>query len=318
MLPTASSNTIATASPVLSREMPNRLTIAIGIATRGRPAILRETLADLAAQTYPPQGVLVAYCEPEDIGELPAQFPAVEFIRGTLGSCAQRNHLLRAAGTRWDLILFMDDDFYLHREYLERIEKVFRSRPEVQGVTGRVVADGAVGPGFTTEYGRARIAAIGAVPALADRAPIPVFNTYGCNMAFRLRTIVEHGVRFDENLPAYAWYEDIDFSRRLMPYGTLVEVPGAQGVHLGVKVGRTSGKRLGYSQVANPIYLARKGSYTWTRASGSIVKRLASNLLHSIAPEPYLDRRGRALGNFLALRELLSGRLRPDRILEMH
>ena len=296
---------------------PERLSIAIGIATRGRPAILHETLVDLSRQAHRPEKILVAYCEPSDIGDAPAQFPEVSFIQGSSGSCAQRNHLLHAAGTSWDLIFFMDDDFYLHRDYLRRMEEVFLRFPKVQGATGKVVADGAVGPGLTVAQALATIQEIPSVPTLDEQAPTPVFNTYGCNMIFRLGTIQQHGTRFDENLPAYAWFEDIDFSRRLLPYGTLVEVAGAQGVHLGVKVGRTSGKRLGYSQVANPIYLAQKGTMSWWRAINSIGRRVLSNLLRSIAPEPYLDRRGRMRGNLLAFRELFSGRLRPDRILSM-
>ena len=294
------------------------LTIAIGIATRGRPGILKETLADLAGQSRPPAGILVAYSEPVDIGDAPEQFPEVRFLQGMTGSCVQRNALLEAAGNHYDLILFMDDDFYLHRDYLLRMEEVFRTRADVQGATGKVIADGAVGPGFTVEYARSRIRAIGHVPHAGEQSPPTVFNTYGCNMAFRLATIERERLRFDENLPAYGWYEDIDFSRRFLPFGSLVEVAGAQGVHLGVKVGRTSGKRLGYSQVANPIYLARKGSYTWLRATGSIARRLLSNAVHSILPESYLDRRGRMRGNLLALWELAAGRLRPDRILNMH
>ncbi len=298
-------------------EQASGLTVAIGIATRGRPAILKETLADLAGQIRPPEGVLVAYSEPVDIGDAPELFPTVRFIQGTTGSCVQRNHLLEAAGSDYDLILFMDDDFYLHRDYLLRMEEVFRTRPDVQGATGKVIADGAVGPGLTVAHARAMIGAIHHVPHAGERSPTAVFNTYGCNMAFRLATIKRHGLRFDENLPAYGWYEDIDFSRRFLPFGRLVEVAGAQGVHLGVKVGRTSGKRLGYSQVANPIYLARKGSYTWSRAAGSIARRLLSNSVRSIFPESYLDRRGRMRGNLLALWELASGRLRPDRILHI-
>ncbi len=294
------------------------LSIAIGIATRGRPAILCQTLADLTEQRYPAAAILIAYCEPSDIGDAPALFPHVRFFQAVSGSCAQRNHLLREAGTRWDLIFFMDDDFYLHPDYLLQMEEVFRRFPEVQGATGKVVADGAVGPGLTVEHARKTIRAIAAVPPVGERVPRDAWNTYGCNMIFRLSTVHGHGLRFDENLPAYAWYEDIDFSRSFLPYGTLVEVGGAQGVHLGVKVGRTSGKRLGYSQVANPIYLAQKGTFTWPAAMRSISRRLLSNILHSIAPESYIDRRGRMQGNFLALWELMAGRLRPDRILRMH
>ncbi len=294
------------------------LSVAIGIATRGRPDTLKETLADLALQTRPAEGIYVAYFDSRDVGDAPLLFPQVHFLQGSGGSCAQRNHLLDAAGDRYGMIFFMDDDFYLHRDYLLRMEQTFLSDPLILGATGEVIADGAVGPGLTTDYARERLNQIGAVPSLAQRKPKPAFNTYGCNMAFRVSALREYGIRFDEDLPIYAWFEDVDFSRRLLPHGKLVLVPGAQGVHLGIKQGRTSGKRLGYSQVANPIYMARKGTLPWVDAIKGICRHTSKNLLLSLRPEPYVDRRGRVQGNLLALWELLLGRMRPDRILQLH
>jgi hypothetical protein len=94
-----------------------------------------------------------------------------------------------------------------------------------------------------------------------------------------------------------------------------VQVATARGVHLGAKSGRTSGKRLGYSQVMNPVYLARKGTYPWKRALRSISRHLAINLVRSVRPEAWVDRRGRLLGNGLALIDLCRGRIVPERIL---
>jgi len=315
-MPTLGGATIATRNSL--PDQAATLSIAIGIATRGRSDTLKETLADLALQTRPADGVYVAYFDLQDIGDAPSLFPQVHFLQGSGGSCAQRNHLLDAAGDHHSLIFFMDDDFYLHRDYLLRMEQTFLSDPLILGATGEVIADGAVGPGLSSDYAREKLRQIGTVPTLAQCKPQPAFNTYGCNMGFRVSALREHGIRFDEDLPIYAWFEDVDFSRRLLPYGKLVLVPGAQGVHLGIKLGRTSGKRLGYSQVANPIYMARKGTLPWLSAASGIVRHVSKNLLLSLRPEPYVDRRGRVQGNLLALRELLQGRMRPDRILQLH
>jgi hypothetical protein len=46
-------------------------------------------------------------------------------------------------------------------------------------------------------------------------------------------------------------------------------------VHLGSKGGRVNGRRLGYSQVANMIYLIRKG----TMPAGYGLKRMVCNIL---------------------------------------
>ena len=299
---------------------PDSLRLVVAIATRGRPGVLQETLADLALQQRLPDAILVGYLEPSDIGDAPALFPAVQFLQaapGAGGSCAQRNNLLAHAGDRFDLIFFMDDDFYLHRAYLLRLEQAFAADSHVLGATGKVLADGAKGPGLAGAAARAQLAAIAHAPTLAEAPVVPAFNTYGCNMGFRVEALRAHDIRFDEHLPAYGWYEDMDFSRRLLPYGALVQVPGAFGVHLGVKSGRTSGKRFGYSQVANCVYLARKGTYPWDHARLSILRNFAANLTHSLRPESYVDRRGRLRGNLLAFWEVLRGTMRPDRILEL-
>lgn len=298
----------ATAPPLTSV-----LRLAVGIATSGRAAVLGSTLDYLARQTFQPSEVYIIYSVESDIGDLPHRFPSYKFYTGSGGSCAKRNRVIDLAGDA-DLVLFMDDDFFLHSEHLAVTEKAFQRDPELVASTGLVLADGAKGPGLSVEEAGQ---ALKRGQVREDATPVPAFNTYGCNMTFRLRSVREHGIRFDEQLPAYAWYEDIDFSRRLARFGAMKQLPAAAGVHLGAKVGRVSGVRLGYSQVANPVYLSRKGTYPWSHALRSIGRNTLANLAHSPAPESYIDRRGRLRGNLLAFGDLLCGRLRPDRILHM-
>ena len=59
------------------------------------------------------------------------------------------------------------------------------------------------------------------------------------------------------------------------------------------RAGARSGKRLGYSQVVNPVYLTRKGTMKSGMAADLIVRNVVSNLLRSLKPEPWIDRRGR-------------------------
>jgi GT2 family glycosyltransferase len=181
--------------------------------------------------------------------------------------------------------------------------------------TGTVIADGAKGPGISVEQGRAILAA-DTLPS-DPLAVAPHFNGYGCNMAFRMAPIRQHALRFDEALPAYAWYEDIDFSRRLLPHGSILRLAGARGVHLGAKIGRQPGRRLGYSQVVNSVYLARKGSYPWSHALRSIGRHLLANAVKSLRPEPEVDRWGRFQGNLRGLWHVLTGQAHPGRIVEM-
>jgi polysaccharide biosynthesis transport protein len=132
-------------------------------------------------------------------------------------------------------------------------------------------------------------------------------------MAFRLAS-AQPGVRFDEALPQYGWLEDVDFSRRLVRYGRIIKLPDARGVHLGSKTGRAPGIRLGYSQIANPLYLVRKGTLTPRRAAQQMGRNFVMNLLRSVRPEPYIDRRGRLRGNTLAIVDALRGKADPRNI----
>jgi hypothetical protein len=136
-------------------------------------------------------------------------------------------------------------------------------------------------------------------------------------MVVRVAAAATDAVRFDENLPLYGWLEDVDFSRRLAHHGAVVRAGALRGVHLGVKRGRQSGLRLGYSQIANPLYLIAKRSMRGDRALALMLRNLAMNLARSLSPEPYVDRRGRLAGNVAALRDLLGLRLHPENVLKL-
>jgi hypothetical protein len=101
---------------------------------------------------------------------------------------------------------------------------------------------------------------------------------------------------------------------RRSAYGLIVRLTDA----IGVKLGRGSGVRLGYSQVANPLYIhAKRVGYPLRLALKLMGKNLVMNALRALLPEPHVDRRGRLRGNVTALKDLLTGKLDPERILEL-
>ena len=109
-------------------------------------------------------------------------------------------------------------------------------------------------------------------------------------MIVRTAPVLAHGLRFDDNLPLYGWLEDIDFARSIAPYGRVVKSMLLRGVHLGVKRGRTSGVKLGYSQIANPLYMLRKGTFAalmlsdkWVEMSHATAHGLSFRSLGSTA-----------------------------------
>jgi GT2 family glycosyltransferase len=287
--------------------------VFVGIATSGRDAVLSQTLRSVASQTHLPEAVFVCKPRGEDEAEISYTSLRIVNLLSPKGSCAQRNAILDVLGDEEGVLLIMDDDFVLHPHYLHVVSALVSSRPDIALINGRLLADGISGPGLTVSQAESFIEAYrGGQPFELKVTDIP--TAYGCNMAINLKLV--GGLRFDELLPLYGWQEDVDFSVRLKRAGRIVGINAPAGVHLGIKTGRTSGLRFGYSQIINPIYLLRKGTMRLPKAMWLIGKNLSMNILRSAWPEPYLDRRGRLKGNALALVDVIRGRGRPDRISE--
>lgn len=285
--------------------------IHVVIATIGRPALVRKTVDLLADQTRPADSVVIASVSPDDVAGVEEARGNVKVLYSAKGLCCQRNRALEELADTADYIVFFDDDFVPAPDYLANVEALFEQNPDIVGLTGELRGDGVRHGGYTIEQAQALLAQPDPNPsAMRHRHEL-----YGCNMAIRASAI--EGMRFDENLPLYGWQEDIDFTNRLGRKGRQVSTGAITGVHLGVTGGRTSGKRLGYSQVANIVYLKRKGTMRPDFGNRLMINNVVANALRSFKPEPLVDRRGRFMGNMLAIFDCLRGRVDPRRILEM-
>lgn len=286
--------------------------VAIGIATAGRAHIVAETIEYLMTLDEKPDELLICPASEKDIDQekLLKTMIDCKIVSGPRGLPAQRNVLMRESIS--DVMIFLDDDYLPASDFVTQARELFVSNHSIVVATGNVLADGILTQGLTFEEAK---------KILSQSSPINggsisnTYNAYGCNMLIRLDVAKRNNVQFDEGLPLYGWLEDLDFSRRLKPYGEIVRSMSLRGVHLGTKkAGRSPGKQLGYSQIANPIYLIRKGSMSWPRAVRLMSKNVIANTVKSFKPEPWVDRTGRLKGNLLAFRELLTGKLDPKRI----
>ncbi|PTR12146.1 MULTISPECIES: glycosyltransferase family 2 protein [unclassified Novosphingobium] len=288
------------------------LRIHVAIATVGRASLARQTIDLLAGQSRQPDGVIVVGAAPTDLAGIADSPLTPELAVAERGLCRQRNHALDLLAGRADVVIFFDDDFVAAPDYLAAVERLFLAHPDVAGITGNLVGDGVRHGGYSIAQAQAMIAAH---TLLLDPAIIPREALYGCNMALRMAHV--GNLRFDEALPLYGWQEDIDFTMRLSRHGRLVSTGLVSGVHLGVKGGRTSGRRLGYSQVANIVYLRRKGTMPGPLGRKLLWRNVLANLLRAPFPEPHVDRWGRLRGNALALADLWRGRIDPRKIESM-
>jgi glycosyltransferase involved in cell wall biosynthesis len=290
--------------------------IGLIIASYGRPGLIEQVLSTIDRQVRRPDEIVLSLVSDKDAPTNFSRALNVSIIYSCPGLCAQRNAALAFLRDRGvDVVLFIDDDFWMSTTYLCELERIFVADEGIVAVTGFVLADGATTAG---------ISVVDAEKCLDDYVHTQrpkeliirdVPTTYGCNMAFRTSQILS--LRFDERLPLYGWQEDVDFSAQLRGRGRIIWTNSLWGVHLGTKKSKVSGVRFGYSQVINPLFIFRKGNMPLRRAAYLICKNIAANAAKSVHPEQYVDRWGRLKGNLIGLLDVLSGKLDPMRVLKL-
>jgi hypothetical protein len=290
--------------------------IAVIIASKGRPEELGLWTAHMRRQSRRPDLLLWAVTGEADLPERMGEGDGPLICISTPGLCAQRNAALRALPADIDLVAFFDDDYVPSSHCLAGVLAFFATSPGVVGASGRLLADGINSRGISIAEGLAMVQThdLASGPDV-DMSTRPIVGLYGCNMVFRRAAI--QGEWFDENLPLYGWQEDVDFARRIERHGKLCGTNAFIGVHLGSRRGRVNECRLGYSQVSNMLYLIRKGSMPAHYGLKRMVFNMLANHARAFFAEPWIDRIGRAKGNWLALGDLLCGRITPQRVLEL-
>ncbi len=288
--------------------------IAIAVASIKRSEEIGQLLAQLERQTHAPAQIILSLEQREDA---PADLaPGFDIILGPKGLTSQRNRALDAVRPDCEVVVFFDDDFLPCDDALAGISNIFAIDDAIVGASGRVLEDGITYGGLSYEDALACLAAYDANPP-TDALSFPDSDElYGCNMAFRMSAVRD--LRFDEKLPLYGWQEDVDFAGQLLTKGRIVRTNAFSGVHRGVTRGRTPGLALGFSQIVNPVYLAKKGTMRPAKALKLVVKNLLANHVKSLRPESYIDRAGRVRGNWLGLLHVISGKSDPGEILRLN
>jgi GT2 family glycosyltransferase len=296
------------------------------IATTGRPSHAASVLEKLQRQTKPPAWIVIVGASERDLPKYNHNIFSSKtdiIVSPRVGSSSQRNvgieyikHANHLNGARC-FLAFFDDDFIPADNWLEMAASAFKADPALAGLTGHVLADGVNGAEISLAEAERYLS--GELPPRshwsAVARPKVVESLYGCNMA--VRGDVAAMCRFDEALPLYSWQEDCDYSGQARRYGRTMIMPLCRGVHQGVKAARTSGLRMGYSQIANPIRIAFRRNMSALRAARFVLKALAANLIRSAQGRRNPDYPGRLRGNMLALADMLQFKLDSRRILEL-
>jgi GT2 family glycosyltransferase len=293
--------------------MNQPLRLAVALASAGRPALLADVLTNCLEQRGVEFRTVVSVPDADSLPSDASLLSGVTVVTGVRGLAAQRNAALDALPDV-DVVAFFDDDSVLRSDYLAEALAFLEEHSDIVGLTGQVLLDGAVKGEVPREVADAALADSTKLPRLARWHRTR--ELYGCNFVVRMDRAPL--LRFDDRLPLYSWLEDHDFARRLASYGPIAKVDACVLVHrAAASGGRQSHVRLGYSQVMNPIYLARKGSFPWWLAIQQIFRPLAKNLTLSVAGGASSWRRERLRGNVMATSDAVRGRVTPERIVEL-
>lgn len=284
--------------------------VSVIVPTFRRPKDLRACLESLMEQVVLPAEVLVVDNAPEGsaesvVGEFKERSVSrgvdLRYERNSVNSLpvARNRGMDRTVG---DIVVFIDDDVVLDRDYLREIERVYATDSNVVGVQGYMSLAARRGLRdwlhrvfywFHLEYNRCRV--LPSVSATYPRdlhALVPCQWMSGANHSYR-RSLLE-GLRYDEKLLKYADGEDLDLSYRVHQAhaGGLWITPKARCVHLGSMESRTIGRELLRMQEVYGLYLfwklfdpsfKNKAIYVWSRL-GRLMFTLAACARQGFSP----------------------------------
>ena len=231
----------------MPRELPS---FDLVVATVGRVEELGRLLDSLGAQIHRGFRVVVVDQNSDDRLDTVLAGSDLELlrVRSEPGLSRARNAGLELVDA--DVVGFPDDDCAYPPDLLERVATRLAERPELSGVTGRVVGvDGASSSSWKADR------------ALLDRANL--WNRASSATTFLRRELVARGGAFDEALglgSGTRWdsAEEIDYLIRAVDSGARIEYDPALVVEHALV---PDDARIGYRDGAAVGYLLRKHRY---------------------------------------------------------
>jgi len=264
------------------KEARTKSEFSIVIPTYNRPDDLKDLFFSILDQTESPKEVVIV--DESDnpktrdlVTLLSTHFSergiALKYLHNpkrTSAGAARNLGVLHATG---DIIVFLDDDVILERNYIKAISETYRDYPNAVGVQGFIVNTPKLeNPSlllrnqlrkmfFLYHFGKDKCTVL---PSGANTYPNRISRIIecqwlqGCNQSFKSRFLKE--IKFDENLKKYSFLEDVDLSYRLFkkyPH-SLYMTPRARVFHKWSKAERLSVASLLRTQTINRTYFFYK------------------------------------------------------------
>jgi len=298
---------------------PADLSLSIVIGTKDRPGPLRRTLASIRAQTRRPDEVLLVddgSLDPHDAAApLAGAGIAVRYFNKSSDPGLTKSRNLGIRSSRGDVVMFLDDDVVLDEGYVAAIMDVYRARPEIGGVGGRLIgqdlgwAKRAFLTLFLLDSPREGVVLANGVGTLVRRIRevTPVQWLSGCNMSFHRRVFAEF--MFDEAFGGNGWGDDRDFSYSVGRKYGLLATPHARIRHLEEPSGRAGRVEFGRAEIEYVHRFFAKHMPKRAVNHAALAWGLAGIVLHNCVAL----RRGRVVGNVQGIRAVLSRRVEVAR-----
>ena len=273
------------------------------IPSTKRAGTLHKTVLSVLRQNVLPERIILAVTGEEDTLPETRGLPLCDVFLSPAGWACQLNAAVDRIPSGLRMVAIFDDDVELSEDYCSKALAQFAKRDDILLFDGLVLKNGNVTRNEAKELINA---------SFADELFTETSLSHGCNMNIR-RSVLDR-VRFNSKMVADALYCDLDFARRVKKLGIVGRANACRCVHLSVQLARPPGMRYGFSQIANPIHLYKKGSITL----GELVfffcaRSTLANVLGLLAPKG-IDRKGRLRGNLIAFKLAAFGRCTPDAI----
>jgi glycosyltransferase involved in cell wall biosynthesis len=251
--------------------MHKHLTSDIIICTKNRPADLEKALDSILIQTHPAKKIIIVDASDSQltqdlIDNFSNKFPLqqFEYLKSAISSTThQRNYgIEKATG---DITFFLDDDVILENDFIEEIEKVYQSHPNVGGVSGidlNLKEHGMIYTLFKKLFflpyiskksqNRIRFSGFPVISLIPDKIT-PADFMEGNLCSYNRKTL--DTFKFDEKLKKYAFMEDVDISYRVSRKFKLMKNPFARLRHYPSPANRLKKRELRAVYTFNHFYL---------------------------------------------------------------
>lgn len=253
------------------------MTISVIIPTKYRHQDLLNTIESISLQTsLPNELIIVDQNTPSDIkNAVFSMFNRLEVFKKNnvilkyihdpqiTGITQARNRGIEKNES--DILLFLDDDVVLEKDFIFNILKIYRKYPKIAGAGGVITnynrQIGLVSKAFLRifrlgNFADPRISIFSNPNRYKNTDYVATFKLSGGLTSFRKEILQEF--KFDENFIGYGLLEDFDFSFRISRKYKVVIIPKARLIHVRSDTGRLNDKKYTETFLYHTYYFFKK------------------------------------------------------------